>query len=186
MSISIRLADPARDAEAVAAVYRPYVEDTAISFELEPPTAREMQSRMENTVTALPWLVAEQSGEVVGYAYASRHSERAAYDWSANISVYVRIDRHRQGVGAALYAALLDHLRQMGYVNVYAGITLPNPASVGLHESIGMTHLGTYHRVGWKMGAWWDVAWYELQLAEPSGEPPPLRSVHEVAERSHD
>jgi phosphinothricin acetyltransferase len=180
MPITIRLADPARDAAAVADVYRPYVEQTPISFELEPPNAAEMQSRMEKVLARLPWLVAEQSSELVGYAYAGQHKERAAYDWSADISVYVRIDRHRQGVGTALYGALLDVLRDLGYVNVYAGITLPNPGSVGLHESIGMRHLGTYRRVGWKMGAWWDVGWWELRLVEPSGEPSPPLSIHEL------
>jgi L-amino acid N-acyltransferase YncA len=180
MSTTIRLADPARDASPVAEVYRPYVEQTPISFELEPPTAADMQSRMEKVLVTLPWLVAERSAELVGYAYAAPHRERAAYDWSADISVYVRTDRHRQGVGRELYMVLLDLLRELRYVNVYAGITLPNPGSVGLHESIGMRHLGTYHRVGWKMSAWWDVAWYELRLSEPSGEPPPPLSIHEL------
>jgi phosphinothricin acetyltransferase len=180
MSTTIRLADPIRDAPAIADVYRPYVEQTPISFELQPPSAAEMRSRMEKVLARLPWLVAEQSGELVGYAYAGAHGERAAYDWSADISVYVRVDRQRQGVGRALYTALLDVLRALGYVNVYAGITLPNPGSVGLHESIGMRHLGTYHRVGWKSDTWWDVGWYELRLAEPSGEPRPPRSIHEL------
>jgi phosphinothricin acetyltransferase len=172
-SITVRLADPRRDADAVAEVYRPAVEQTIASFELAVPSAVVMRQRMEKVVARTPWLVAELDGEVVGYAYASPHHERLAYAWSVDVSVYVRPDRHRLGVARALYAALFALLRTQGFVNVYAGISLPNEASVLLHEEFGMRQLGVFHAVGFKFGAWHDVAWFELRLSDPPGEPPP-------------
>ncbi len=164
----VRLADPARDAERVAQIYRPTVEGSFISFEEIAPDPIEMAERMRTMLARLPWLVAEaDDGAVVGYAYASPHRERAAYRWSVDISVYVDQQWYRRGVGRELYRQLLDILRRQGCVNVYAGIGLPNPASVALHESIGMRLIGTYERVGFKLGRWVDVAWYGLRLAEP-------------------
>lgn len=168
----VRLADPDRDADAVAAIYRPAVETSVASFEESPPDASVMTARMRDTLTRLPWLVAEEpDGSIVGYAYAAPHRERAGYRWAVNVSVYVAASHHRRGVGRALYDALLDLLRRQRFVNVYAGITLPNAPSVALHERIGMTLVGVYRRVGYKHGRWLDVAWYELRLAEP-GDPP--------------
>lgn len=173
MPMIVRLADPARDAEAVAAIYRPAVEASVASFEEEPPSADVMGGRIEATLAWTPWLVAEDptGGEVVGYAYASRHRERAGYRWSVDISTYVAPAARGRGVGRALYDALLEMLRRQGFVNVYAGITLPNPASVALHEAIGMRRVGIYERVGYKFGAWHDVAWYGLRLADPPDPP---------------
>lgn len=169
----VRLADPATDAQRVAAIYRPAVEGNFISFEETPPTADEMAERMRKVLARLPWLVAEvEAGEVVGYAYASPHRERAAYRWSVDISVYVDPAWHRRGVGRLLYDELLERLRGQGFVNVYAGVTLPNPASVALHEGIGMRRIGVYERVGYKLGEWRDVAWFGLRLAEPASDPP--------------
>lgn len=170
----VRLADPERDAERVAEIYRPSVEGSPISFEEVAPDAPEMAERMRSTLVRTPWLVAEEDGGlVVGYAYASEHRQRAGYRWSVDISAYVDSGWHGRGVGKALYAELLRMLRRQGFVNVYAGIALPNPASVALHESIGMRLIGVYERVGFKLGAWRDVAWYGMRLAEPSGDPPP-------------
>jgi len=169
----VRLADPPRDAAAVAAIYRPAVEETIASFERESPGEAAMRQRMETILARTPWLVAERDGEVVGYAYAGPHHERAGYAWSVNVSVYVRPDQQRLGVGRALYTALLGLVRSQGFVNACAGVGLPNEASVRLHESFGMRLLGVYHRIGWKNGAWIDVAWFELRLAEPVGEPAP-------------
>lgn len=171
--LRVRLADPRRDAAAVASIYRPAIEETIASFELEAPDEAAMRQRMETTLARTPWLVAERDGEVVGYAYAGPHHERAGYAWSVNISVYVRSDQQRRGVGRALYTALLGLVRSQGFVNACAGISLPNEASVRLHESFGMRRLGVYHRIGWKHGAWIDVAWFELRLSEPVGEPAP-------------
>lgn len=168
----IRPADPTRDADAVAAIYRPAVLTSPASFEEEPPTADEMAGRMRSTLERLPWLVAEVEGVVVGYAYAGPHRARAGYRWSADVSVYVDPARQGQGIGRALYLELFEMLRRLGYVNAYAGITLPNPASVRLHEGMGMRRVALYPRVGYKLGAWHDVAWYGVRLADPHGRPP--------------
>jgi phosphinothricin acetyltransferase len=180
----VRLATLA-DAAGVHAIYAPIVRDTVISFEYEPPTVDEMRVRMAKVLEHFPWLVYDRDGEVLGYAYASRHSERAAYDWSANVSVYVAAEARRMGVGMALYRALFDLLRRQNIVNVYAGITLPNPASVGLHESLGMTPVGVYHQVGYKFGAWHDVGWWELALVERPAAPAPVVAVAKVSGLGH-
>lgn len=168
---TIRLADPDSDAAAVAAIYRPAVERSAASFEEKAPEPAEIADRMRRTLSRMPWLVAEGDDAVVGYAYAGPHRERAGYRWSVEVSAYVDPAWHRRGVGRALYEALISALRRQGFVNVYAGITLPNPASVSLHEGIGMRRIGVYGRVGYKLGAWHDVAWYGMRLSEP-GVPP--------------
>ncbi len=179
--MQFRVADPERDAERVAAIYGPYVTDTLISFEEVPVSAAEMAERMRVTLAWTPWLVAEDDdGQVVGYAYASRHRDRPGYRWSVDISVYIDGAWHRRGVGRALYAELLDILGRQRFVNVYAGITLPNPGSVALHESLGMRLIGVYEKVGFKFGEWPDVAWYGMHLAEPLAdvpEPVPFRDL---------
>jgi L-amino acid N-acyltransferase YncA len=183
LDIQIRLARPIRDAPAVADIYRVAVERSVASFESVPPDASEMSRRIRAVLRRAPWLVASEHGQVVGYAYAAPHRERPAYRWSVDVSAYVREGHRGRGVGRALYEALIPALREDGYVNVYAGITLPNPASVALHEAVGMQRIGVYRGVGWKMGAWRDVAWYGMRLAEPvtddDGQPlePGLRPV---------
>lgn len=176
----VRLADPDLDAAAVAAIYRPAVTSSLASFEEEPPNADEMARRMRSTLERTPWLVADEGGDVLGYAYAGPHHQRAGYRWSVNISVYVASGHGGRGIGRRLYDELLALLRRQGLVNVYAGITLPNPPSVALHEAIGMRRIAVYAGVGFKHGAWHDVAWYHLRLAEPGGrpaEPIPLPSL---------
>lgn len=168
----VRLARPEADAERVAAIYRPAVESSVASFEEVAPSAAEMAGRMRATLERLPWLVAEVDGDVAGYAYAGPHRARVGYRWSADISVYVDRERQGRGIGGVLYADLLELLRRQRYVNAYAGITLPNDASVRLHEGIGMRRIGVYERVGFKFSAWHDVAWYGLRLADPDSEPP--------------
>lgn len=171
----VRLADADSDAARVAEIYRPAVEGSYISFEETAPSAEVMADRMRGVLARMPWLVAEDESElVVGYAYASPHRERAAYRWSVDISVYVDPAWHGRGIGRLLYDDLLERLRGQGFVNAYAGVTLPNPASVALHEAIGMTHVGVYHRVGYKLGQWRDVAWFEMRLAEPTDPPEPI------------
>ena len=169
--ITGRLAVPDRDAARVSEIYRPHVVEGLASFEEVPPTADEMAARMRKTLDWTPWLVAEEDGEVIGYAYASRHRDRAGYRWSVDISVYVDARWHRRGVGRLLYTVLLPVLKQQGFVNIFAGITTPNPGSVALHESIGMKLIGAYEGVGYKHGQWLDVAWYGMRLQDP-GEPP--------------
>jgi len=167
----VRVADPARDAARIAQIYRPYVDESNISFEEVAPTADQMADRIRSTLTWTPWLVAEEDGRVVGYAYASRHRERAGYRWSVDVSVYVEQGAQGRGIGRALYSELLELLRRQRFVNVYAGITLPNDASVGLHRSIGMEQIGVYDRVGYKFREWLPVAWFGMRINEPA-EPP--------------
>ena len=180
MSIAIRLARP-DDTAAIATIYAPYVTDTVISFETVSPDEREMAHRLAKTLARFPWLVAMCDGEVAGYAYAGQHRERAAYQWSADVSVYVHKDFQRRGIGRALYTSLFAILRALGYYNVYAGIALPNPASVALHEAMGMTPVGVYRHVGYKGGMWHDVGWWEGSLRQQSAEPHPPRALLDVA-----
>jgi phosphinothricin acetyltransferase len=156
------------DAEAIRDIYAPIVSETTISFELDPPTVAEMRSRVENTLKLLPWLVSlDELGNVSGYVYASRHRERAAYRWAVDVSAYVRADCRGRGIGRSLYATLFDELVSLGYYQAFAGIALPNEASVALHESVGFSRLGVYRKVGFKHGAWRDVGWWQRQLQEP-------------------
>jgi L-amino acid N-acyltransferase YncA len=179
-TVAVRIAKPDVDAAAVAAIYRPIVEGTVISFEERAPQAAEMAERMRRVLAYFPWLVAEEGDNVIGYAYAGPHRERAGYRWSVDISAYVAEGRRRQGVGRRLYDEPLAYLRRQGVVNVYAGVALPNPASAALHESIGMHLVAVYERVGFKFGDWRDVAWYGLRLAEPDGTPAELISFGEL------
>jgi len=177
--MNIRTATSA-DAAAIAAIYAPIVSTTAISFEFEPPSVAQMRARIEATLQRLPWLVGVDAfGAVIGYAYASRHRERAGYQWSVDVSAYVHEDWRGRGVGTALYGALFDHLVELGYCQAFAGIALPNPASIALHESLGFERLGTYRRVGFKLGRWHDVGWWQktLQLAEEPLPPRPFAAA---------
>lgn len=164
----IRDADPRRDAAACAAIYRPYVSDSVASFEERPPTAEEMSSRIGS---AHAWLIAEEGGNALGYAYASPHNPRAAYRWAADVAAYIAAERHRSGLGRALYTELFDRLHAMGMWTLIAGITQPNEASKGLHRAMGFVSVDTYRRIGWKAGAWLDVEWLQLDLRP--GEPGP-------------
>jgi phosphinothricin acetyltransferase len=170
MPLTLRFAVDA-DAPGIAAIYAPIVRDTAISFEVDPPDAAEIQRRIESTTAFLPWLVCDDGGEVAGYAYASQHRTRAAYQWSVDVSVYIHADHRGRGLGRALYTALLDILRTQRLYNAYAGITLPNAASVGLHEAVGFRRLGVYKSVGYKLGGWHDVGWWEMALLPAEGDP---------------
>jgi phosphinothricin acetyltransferase len=154
----------AADAAALREIYRPYVESTAVSFELEVPTIEGFQRRISSAVETRSWLVAEVHGRLVGYAYGSAHRARAAYQSSVETSAYVLRQFQRQGIGCALYTRLIDELCERGFHSAFAGITLPNDASVGFHESMGFEPIGVFPRVGWKLGAWHDVAWYYRPL----------------------
>ena len=176
MAASIRLAT-ADDAEPVQGIYAPIVRDTVISFEVDPPSVAEMRQRILNTLAHWPWLVCEHDGEVVGYAYAGKHRVRAAYQWSVDVSVYIHERARRYGVGRALYSALLRILVLQGFYNAQAGITLPNAASVGLHEVMGFQPIGVYRKIGYKLGAWHDVKWWQLVLRPHAPSPAPLQDV---------
>jgi L-amino acid N-acyltransferase YncA len=181
MSPEIRLASAA-DAPAVAAIYAPFCANTPTSFEVVPPTADEIAGRIARITASLPWLVLDDAGAIAGYAYASRHRERAAYQWAVDLAVYIHPDFLRRGAGRALYTALFDVLRLQNYFKAYGGITLPNPGSIGLHEAMGFTLVGVYESVGYKLGAWHDVAWYALTLQPERVEPQPPRPLAEVCE----
>jgi phosphinothricin acetyltransferase len=163
----------AEDGPALAAIYAPAVAGRATSFEAEPPDGDEMARRAERLLARTPWLVLLLDGALAGYAYASPHRDRAAYQWSVEVSAYVAGGAHRRGVGRALYGALFDVLALQGFRNAYAGVTLPNDASVGLHRALGFAPVGVYRGVGYKLGAWHDVAWYERGLAPREAEPAP-------------
>lgn len=178
MSPTIRLAT-LEDAAQIQAIYAPYCR-TPISFEAEPPSVEDMRGRLAKVLEQYPWLVCEDGGDILGYAYAGRHRERAAYLWSVDTSIYIRQGRERRGIGRALYTSLLTMLPLQGYVNAYAGATLPNPASVGLHEAMGFQLVGVYHQVGYKYGSWHDVAWFERPLQPRSSEPATPRPLEEI------
>ena len=163
------------DAAACARIYEPYVRDTVVSFELEPPTAAQVAARIAAALARHAWLVLEGDGRVVGYAYGSAFNARAAYDWTTSVSVYIEPGRRRTGAGRALYTALLDRLAARGYRMALAGVALPNEASVGLHTAMGFEPVGTYRRVGWKLGRWHDVARYQRPLGDPTDDAPPER-----------
>jgi L-amino acid N-acyltransferase YncA len=176
-ALPIRDANPdGEDAQACAEVYAPYVNGSVISFEYEPPSAQEMRARMR---AAYAWLVAEHDGRAVGFAYGTKHRERAAYRWAADVTVYIDAAFHRAGVGRALYAELFTRLRAAGLWTLCAGVTQPNDASNGLHLTMGFQVVGTYRRIGWKAGAWHDVRWFQLDLR--AGEPGPPSELAEQA-----
>ncbi len=170
------------DAEGILAIYAPIVRQTTISFELEAPTVEEMRKRIETTLPRLPWLVCEADAQVMGYAYASKHRERAAYQWSVDVSVYVAEGARGRGLGRKLYTPLLGILEDLGYYSALAGIVLPNPASVGLHETMGFRPIGVYHNIGYKLGAWRDVGWWQRQLREYVTEPEPPMGMDRYVE----
>lgn len=160
--------------------------ETAISFEDEPPSASEMRCRIEELSDRHSWLVAQADGPVVGYAYASPHRARSAYRWAVDVAVYVSSGHHRSGIGRSLYEELFERLTAQGFRVACAGITLPNPASVALHERVGFQPVGVYRRIGWKLGAWHDVAWYQRELIggdperSPASEPGGPNSDHPI------
>lgn len=163
---------PARseDAKAILEIYSPYIEKTAITFETSPPSLPEIQKRIKEN-SKLGYFVYELDGQVVGYAYASKHRERAAYQWCCEVSAYISEEFHGKGIASILYSHLFRQLKNLGYVNAYAGITLPNEKSVGFHESMGFKPIGTYNNIGFKLGRWHDVGWWELQLQKAPSPP---------------
>ena len=178
----LRLAVPS-DGARIAAIYAPAVTERATSFELTPPDAVEMGRRVATLLARTPWLVAEDGdGLVVGYAYASPHRDRPAYQWSVEVSAYVDNAVHRAGRGRALYSALFQILVAQGFVNAYAGITLPNPASVGFHQAMGFEEVGVYRGIGHKFDRWHDVVWLHRPLAPRLPGVTPPRALPELVE----
>ncbi len=173
----------ATDAEDIAAIYAPIVRETAISFESAPPSADAMTGRIETILPTHPWLVAVRDDQVLGYVYAGEHRARAAYRWSVDVTVYVAVEARGGGVARTLYQSLLGVLKAQGFHSAFAGIALPNTASVALHESVGFKPLGVYREVGHKFGKWHDVGWWQLSLsegAEAPSEPLPFQDFRKT------
>jgi len=176
----IRIATPS-DAAQMLSIYIPYITDNAVSFEVTVPSVAEFEQRITATLGYHPWLACESAGRVVGYAYASRHRERQAYQWSAECSVYVDPDHRRKAIGLALYTSLFACLRLQGYANVLAGITLPNLGSKTLHERLGFEPVGIYKNIGYKLGAWRNVWWGQLTLSDLPGHSSPPKATADIS-----
>ena len=160
------------DGAALCAIYAPYITDTTITFEYDVPTDEEFSERICETAAQFPYLVCEKDGEIIGYAYAHRIRERAAYDWDAELSVYLKQGTHSHGTGTVLLACLIDLLEMQGLRHLYSCVTMPNPKSVGMQSKLGFEDAGIWHNSGWKFGGWHDVAWFEKHVGE--GEPKPV------------
>ena len=170
------------DSELILKIYAPYIENTSYTFETEVPTIDSFTERVSSYLQNWPWLVCEIDGVIAGYAYGARHRERAAYQWSVESSVYVHDDYQRRGVARALYTVLIDILKLQGFRNLYAVINLPNDKSVSFHEKLGFEYFATYKSVGYKLGKWKNVGWWQLQLNEYSMEPEPPVKFSEIKE----
>lgn len=167
----------ATDAEAIAAIYRRYVEDTVVSFEETPPGAAEMTGRIAATTAFYPWLVAETDGALLGYAYGRPYHPRAAYRWTCETGIYLATDARRRGIGRLLYAALFSELTARGFVAAVALISVPNAESTRFHEALGFTPVGILHGVGYKFGEWRDVGYWQRDLAGRSAAPEEPRAA---------
>jgi phosphinothricin acetyltransferase len=171
----IRLAQP-KDAEGILAIYAPYITNTSFTFEAETPSVKDLSARITSYLIQWPWLVYELNGKVAGYAYGSKYRERTGYQWCVECSVYIHDDFQRKGIAKVLYTALFEILKKQGYRNVYAVINLPNEKSVMLHERCGFKWFANYENVGYKLGKWKTVGWWQLIINEYSDEPaPPLK-----------
>jgi L-amino acid N-acyltransferase YncA len=162
------------DAQTMLDIYAHYIQHTAISFELEIPSLEDFSSRITKIISKYPWIVCEEDQNLLGYAYAGTFRERLAYQWTTEATVYLRQDVRGRGVGKLLYTDLLKRLKQQGFVNVIGGITLPNEASVRLHETCGFTKIANISDAGFKFEKWWDVGYWQLQFDRPE-KPAPLK-----------
>jgi L-amino acid N-acyltransferase YncA len=179
MTARIRVAMP-EDAASILDIYAPYCTSSLVSFEVVAPSESQMRERISRITVHYPWLVAEIDDRVAGYVYASQHRERAGYRWAVDAAVYVAQANHRRNVGRALYTTLFSLLREQGLFQAYAGITLPNPASVGLHEAVGFEKIAVFQNVGYKLGRWLDVGWWRLQLMPPVENPREPRRFSDI------
>lgn len=178
--ITIRLAKK-KDANSILAIYRPFIEKTPVTFEETVPTVAQFWERIQKTLPDYPWLVCEINHDIAGYTYATAHRERASYRWTKEVSVYVHPNYMRHGIGVGLYTALIELLKLQGVKNILAGITLPNKGSVDFHESFGFSSIGIYTAVGFKLGRWHDVGWWELRVDHSENRPDKkLKTLDEV------
>jgi phosphinothricin acetyltransferase len=181
MASKIRFAQPS-DAAGILAIYAPFCESTCVTYEVVAPTMTQMEERIAHITSEYPWLIGEIDGQIAGYVYGSRYRERKAYQWAVNVAVYVDPNQHRRGLARILYETLFEILRVEGFYKALAGISLPNPASVGLHERLGFRPSAIIPGVGYKLGRWLDVGWWQLDLqprgSEP-GDPLPFSTMEE-------
>ncbi len=177
--ISIRLANE-KDSASLLSIYGEYIKNTAITFEIEVPSESEFGIRIKNVIDNLPWLVCEIDGEIVGYAYAAKHRERVAYQWSVDTTVYLKHHFHRRHIATALYTTLLQLLKLQGYYNAFAGVALPNTESTTFHEAFGFKSVGVFHNAGYKLNEWRDVKWFELTINEHVKSPTQPKSINEI------
>lgn len=168
------------DAANILKIYEKFIKETVVTFEIEVPSIESFQNRMKSIMDFYPWLVCEVDGEIAGYAYASKHGERAAYRWSSDLSVYIGEKFHRHHLGTDLYDEVIQYLKKQGFCTVYAAISTPNPKSQAFHESYGFKKIGEFKNVGHKMGKWLDVTWYDLQIAEYSENPQEPLSIQQI------
>ncbi|MEJ7739843.1 MAG: N-acetyltransferase family protein [Chitinophagaceae bacterium] len=178
-TFSIRLITES-DTSEVLEIYKPYVLNTIISFEYDVPALDEYLQRIKTNIAEYPWLVCLQDNKIIGYAYASKHRYRTAYQWSPESTVYLSHEFHRKGIARILYETLFSMLRLQGYFNVYAGISLPNEKSVGFHKSSGFEEIGVFKKIGYKFGNWHDTHWFQLHLSEHISSPPVPKKMNEV------
>ena len=170
------------DAEAIVEIYAPIVRDSAISFEDDVPTVEEMRRRIREKLVSYPWFVAEENGELLGYGYAGPLRTRAAYRWSAEVSMYIRPDVQQKGVGTAIGMKMTEALYRMGIVTLFGGTTLPNPASDGIYRASGFEQVGVWRNAGFKHGKWHDVGWYQRSIRDLDGEPPPFVAFSQLSD----
>ena len=179
MSVNIRMATK-EDAANILKIYVPYVLETDISFEITAPSLSEFEGRIENILKGYPYVVCERDGVLIGYAYAQRQRAREAYDWNAELSVYVDEKYHGRGIGKALYNAVMDVLKLQNMKTVYGAVAIPNERSNRLHESLGFSVLGIFHKTGFKHGKWHDVMWFEKKIGEYDVNPSKVKTLGEL------
>lgn len=179
-NVKLRMAN-VEDAKELLAIYAPYVEETSISFEYVVPSVEEFKKRIENTLKNYPYIVAETDGKILGYAYASRFKERAAYTWGVETSIYVKRDNRQGGIGRILYETLEEILMKQNVLNINACITYPNPDSIAFHERMGFKKTAHFHKCGYKLGEWHDMIWMEKFVGKHSEDPMDLLPINEVA-----
>jgi len=180
LTTEVRMAKK-EDASQILEIYSPSILTSTTSFETMVPSVADMQNRIEACLQKYPWIVCEVDGKIAAYVYASKHREREAYQWTCESSVYVHSDFKGKGIGGELYEALFQLLELQGFRNVYAGIALPNEASVRLHEKCGFVHFTTYENVGYKFGDWHTVGWWKLQVNDYDPEPPPPLKLSQLS-----
>lgn len=176
---NIRLIHP-NDAQATLEIYRPYVEKTIISFEYDAPGIDEWETRIKTITADYPWLVCEHNNEIIGYAYASKHRNRTAYSWAVESTIYLSEKFHHKGIAGILYETLFELLRVQGYINVYAGVGVPNIKSEKFHLAAGFYEIGYFKNIGFKFGAWHDTRWFQLHLTDHPANPMKPKTLPEI------